>query len=162
MKDMIMMIGAAGSGKSTWTKKFLATTDKEYVVLGTDAIFVEWGNAIGINYSEAFAHFKYKDVEKEFNMRLGSAFAAGKNVIWDQTNLTLKSRSAKLAQVPKAYKKRAVVFNLPKAVVMERARNEDRIAEGKKIPTMVIHSMFKQFEMPDQFEFDEIIEVITA
>jgi predicted kinase len=156
-----MMIGAAGSGKSTWTKKFLASTTKEYVVLGTDAIFVEWGNAMGLNYSEAFNHFKYKDVEKEFDLRLASALAAGKNVIWDQTNLTVKTRAAKLARIPKGYKKRCVVFNLPKETVLQRLKNPDRVAEGKHIPSVVIHGMFKQFEMPDKFEFDEIIEVIT-
>jgi predicted kinase len=161
MNDLIMMIGAAASGKSTWTKKFLESTDKEYVVLGTDAIFVEWGNAQGLNYSEAFNHFKYKDVEKEFDVRLATAIAKNQNIIWDQTNLTLKSRTAKLARIPKGYKKRAVVFNLPKEIVLERAKNPDRMAEGKHIPAIVIHGMFKQFEMPDKFEFDEIIEVIT-
>jgi len=161
MKDLIMMIGPAGSGKSTWTKKYLETTDKEYVVLGTDAIFVEWGEAEGLNYSEAFNHFKYKDVEKEFERRLVLAFENKQNVIWDQTNLTVKTRAAKLAKVPTGYRKRAVVFDLPKETVLSRIKNPDRIAEGKHIPNVVIYGMFKQFEMPDKFEFDEIIEVIT-
>lgn len=155
------MIGVAGSGKSTWIKNFLANSKDEYVVLSTDGIFVEWGSALGLNYSESFAHFSYKEVEKEFNMRLGSALAAGKNVIWDQTNLTLKTRTAKLARVPKGYTKKAVVFNLPKETVLSRLQNPDRMAEGKHIPSMVIHGMFNQFEMPDQFEFDQILDVIT-
>lgn len=159
--DLIMMIGPAGSGKSTWIKNYLAKTDKEYVVLSTDDIFVEWGNAFGMNYSEAFNHFKYAEVEKEFYTRLGSAVAAKQNIIWDQTNLTVKTRAKKLFGIPKDYRKRAVVFTLPKEVVLARAKNADRVDAGKIIPPNVIGSMFNQFEAPDVGEFDQVIETIT-
>lgn len=161
--EVIMMIGPAGSGKSTWIKKFLEQNneDGKYVVLSTDDIFVELGEKEGLNYNEAFAKFKYGDIEKIFYERLNQAVEDGKNIIWDQTNLTVKSRAKKLEKLPKAYKKKCVVFNLPKEVVLERAKNPDRVDSGKIIPASIIMNMFKQFEMPDQFEFDKIIEVIT-
>ena len=161
--EVIMMIGPAGSGKSTWIKKFLEKNneDGKYVVLSTDDIFVELGDKEGLNYSEAFAKFKYSDVEKIFYERLDQAITDGKNIIWDQTNLTIKTRSKKLEKLPKTYSKKCVVFNLPKEIVLGRAKNADRVDAGKIIPASVIMNMFKQFEMPDQFEFDKIIEVIT-
>jgi predicted kinase len=160
--DMIMMIGPAGSGKSTWIKNYLEKTDRAYVVLSTDAIFVEWGQAMGLNYTEAFNHFKYSEVESEFDIRLAAAIAHKQNIIWDQTNLTIKSRAKKLARIPKSYKKRAVVFNLPQDLVKARTQNEDRLSQGKVIPAYVLSNMFKQFEAPDIGEFDEVIETITT
>jgi len=79
--------------------------------------------------------------------------ANNKDVIWDQTNLTAKSRAAKLKMLPDYYKI-AVVFKTPDAE--EHAR---RLASrpGKSIPEGVLRSMAANLELPTEAEgFQEI------
>ena len=151
----MMLIGGPGSGKSTWIKKFVSGK-KNWVILSTDEVFEEWGKKEGLNYSEAFNKFKFKDVNAEFNKRLRKAFEEKKNVVWDQTNMTPKSRRGKLNNVPKDYKKVAVAFEVDDKEVDKRlvAREAN---SGKSIPSHVVASMRKSYNPPTKQEgFDEI------
>jgi predicted kinase len=81
----------------------------------------------------------------------------GKDVVWDQTNLTPKSRKSKLAMVPDHYKKIAVVFQTPEAAEWQR-RLDSR--PGKSIPQNILMGMASSMQMPGPDEGFDSIEII--
>ena len=83
------------------------------------------------------------------------AFERNDVVIWDQTNLSYKSRGKKLEMVPKTYKKTAVSFGIP---ADWKERLEGR--QGKVIPSDVLNGMMRGYDPPMLSEgFDEIINI---
>jgi predicted kinase len=80
------------------------------------------------------------------------AVAAGKDIIWDQTNTGRKSRKAKLAMAP-GYHKIAVVFATPEKEEWQRRINS---RPGKMIPEGVLKAMATGLQLPTEDEFDEI------
>lgn len=161
MPNFYMLVGAPGSGKSTWTRNFLAKTTDDYTIISSDDIIVEWGKLINpnISYSEAFRQVDYKAVQAELNLRLNSAIADGKNIIWDQTNLTSKSRRGRVSRIPKIYHKTCVVFKIENDELFRRLEKRAK-EENKFIPKKVVEDMIKTFEEPAKTEgFDKIIYV---
>jgi predicted kinase len=76
-----------------------------------------------------------------------------RDVVWDQTSTTIKSRKSKLATLPD-YHKIAIVFPTPDREELNR-RLAGRV--GKDIPKYVVDSMINNFEVPTRDEgFDEI------
>ena len=87
---------------------------------------------------------------------LNFAKEEGFNIIWDQTNLNIKSRNKKL-QLLDGYYKIAIVFAQPSNYELQR-RLESR--PGKNIPFYIINSMIDSYEEPTLEEgFDEITKV---
>ncbi len=69
------------------------------------------------------------------------AFAQGRDLVWDQTNLTRKVRAARLRLVPPGYTKIAVLFPTPnKRVLTARLKNRP----GKTIPPEVVASTLER------------------
>ena len=88
------------------------------------------------------------------NTRAKHAFATDEDVIWDQTNLTPKSRKSKLDMVPDHYERIAVVFPTPDEA--EWQRRLDR--PGKSIPQHILMGMRDSMKLPTEEEgFHEII-----
>jgi predicted kinase len=82
---------------------------------------------------------------------------ANADILWDQTNLTKKSRKGKLLQVPPHYTKVAVFFSIPNLEELQR-RLDSRA--GKTIPRHVVADMIKSLEEPSLEEgFDLIVKV---
>ena len=80
-----------------------------------------------------------------------------RDIIWDQTNLTAKSRRGKLGQVPKHYERIALYFPTPDGEELAR-RLASRV--GKTIPVHVMASMIASLEPPVPSEgFDAIYQV---
>lgn len=152
-----VLIGLPGSGKSTWTRAKMSDGN-DYVVVSSDDIIEQLGAAENMNYSQAFQKFAgqatgmMKQVAKD-------AFAAGRNVIWDQTNMSKKKRRGILQQVPKNYIKVAVDFDVDDKELFRRLDARAK-ATGKNIPTDVVLSMAKSYEPPTRDEgFDKIIKM---
>jgi predicted kinase len=79
----------------------------------------------------------------------------GRDIIWDQTSTTVKSREKKFCMLPD-YEHIAVVFKTPEHKELMR-RLISRWDAGKIIPEHVIASMIASFEMPTEEEgFEEI------
>ena len=148
------MIGLPGSGKSTWIERFVRTSPQPHVVASTDAIFVEWGAAHGLDYRESFAKFAFDDVQRAFSGRINEAIDARHNIVWDQTNLARAVRRRKLARFPPDYRRLGVWLDTPIAVVRARLASADRVASGKRIPSAVLEQMLAQYEPPTADEFD--------
>lgn len=148
MPVLYMLIGVPGSGKSTWIKN----NKHDAVVISTDDYVERAAEKQGKTYSEVFKDvigFATDQMEKD----IIQAVRNERDIIWDQTNLTAKSRKAKLAKIPDDYHKVAVFFPVPKDL-------RDRLASrpGKTIPEPVVLSMINQLQPPTKEEgFDEIV-----
>jgi gluconate kinase len=84
---------------------------------------------------------------------VNGAKSIGKDIVWDQTSTTVKSRIRKFNMLPD-HEHIAVVFKTPDADELAR-----RLASrpGKVIPENVIQDMIAGFEMPTEEEgFREI------
>jgi len=145
-----MMIGVPGSGKTTWIKN----NKHNAVVLSTDDYIERVAEKQGKTYSEVFKD-AIGPATDQMEKDLIQAIRNERDIIWDQTNLTVKARKGKLSRMPKNYRKVAVYFSVPQDL-------RDRLASrpGKVIPEPVIISMINQLQPPTKEEgFDEILAV---
>jgi predicted kinase len=150
MPKCYQLIGVPGSGKSTWVNNQEWAGECAYI--STDIYVEKFAKEAGKTYSEVFA-----DVMPEcVNLMAGDvvkARNAGKDIIWDQTSTTVKSRTRKFNMLPD-YEHIAVVFKTPEHKELIR-RLWSR--PGKEIPEHVIASMIASWEDPTEEEgFKEI------
>jgi len=154
MPTLYMLIGIPGSGKSTWLAKQAFDWTKTRII-STDNIIERRAREQGKTYSEVFQK-EIKGATHQMNRDLKQAIASGDDVVWDQTNLTKKSRASKLSEIPDSYRKIAVFFSTPDDAELKR-----RLASrpGKTIPANVVLGMRSQLERPSKAEgFDEIVD----
>lgn len=153
MPKCYQLIGVPGSGKSTWIKN--QPWAKNCVVVSTDDYIEREAARQGKTYSEVFdevmPHAVNQMVRDVVNAR-----SKGKDIIWDQTSITVASRKRKFNMLPN-YEHIAVVFKTPAASELTK-----RLASrpGKNIPRNVMSKMINNFEMPTKDEgFSQIIQV---
>lgn len=153
MPKCYQLIGVPASGKSTW----VANQDwaKDCVIVSTDSFVEAYAREQGKTYSEVFTDYMPTAVSLMADQVI-EARNAGKDIIWDQTSTTVKSRLRKFNMLPDYYHI-AVVFPTPEQKELYR-RLFSR--PGKDIPDHVIASMIDGFEMPNEEEgFKEIWRV---
>lgn len=148
--EAIILIGPPMSGKSSWVKK----NKGNHLVLCRDQVIMNL--AKGKNYNEAYSSVDQDKVNKEYDLLKKEALKSGKNLIFDLTHLTEKSRRKSLDGIPKNMKRKAIVFLTGYETL--NSRNEIRSKEeNKRIPDYVLKTMIGQFSMPMRSEgFDEI------
>ena len=153
MPKFYMMIGVPGSGKSTWISKHNSSGT---MVASSDAYIEAQAEKQGKTYNDVF-----NDTIKAANAHIQNvakkAFELNLDLIWDQTNVSRKSRAPKLAMVPEHYEKIAVVFATPDDAELKR-----RLASrpGKSIPQHIVMAMASSLQEPTPDEgFDRIIKV---
>lgn len=152
MPTFYMLIGVPASGKSTWRE----ANAKNAEIISTDDIIEKIADGQNKTYDEVFKD-NIKAATSIAARRAKSAFADERDIVWDQTNLTRKSRASKLSMVPKHYKKVAIYFPTPHPEVHKK-----RLAgrPGKTIPDYVLDSMAKSLEPPTKAEgFDDIVVI---
>ena len=144
MPKVYVLVGVPGSGKSTW----VANQDwaKDCVYVSTDALVEEEAARQGKTYNDVFKEYMPVAVDLMCEQVI-AARDAGKDIIWDQTSVNVKSRVKKFNMLPE-YDHIAVVFPTPEAE--EHARRLNR--PGKHIPKHVLESMIENFEMPTEEE----------
>lgn len=150
MPKLYVLIGVPGSGKSTWVSA--QEWAKDCVVVSTDEFVELHAKEVGSTYSEIFDDYMPTAVNLMAE-KVVRARDAGKDIIWDQTSTSLKSRKRKFNMLP-SYEYIAVVFRTP-----DRDELDVRLAgrPGKHIPKRVVDSMISSFEMPTEEEgFKEI------
>ena len=150
MARCYQLVGVPASGKSTWIKNQDWTT--ECVVVSTDEFVEDYAKEVGSTYSEVFDDYMPTAVMLMAE-KVVCAREAGKDIIWDQTSLTEKSRVRKFNML-RDYEHIAVVFPTPDKDELAR-----RLASrpGKTIPDGVMKSMIRGFQMPSEEEgFKEI------
>lgn len=158
-KIAYILVGLPGSGKSTFIKNEILAKAKEgevWHIVSSDDIIEEWGAAKGLAYNEAWKEFSGK-AKGEMVSRLKAAIEAGSNLVFDLTNMTVKSRKAHLKRLTADYTDvRAVVWSLTDVEL--KARQDKREKEtGKSIPGFVVNNMARSYEAPTKDEgFTEV------
>ena len=159
MAELIMLVGVPGSGKSTWVKSN-AFDLGGYALISMDNNIEELGKSEGLLYGDAFN--KYSGVAaRMMKEQLKVAMENRQNIVWDQTNLTVKSRTKKLKVVPDDYNKTAVVFEVD-GPELERRRALREDASGKVVPPFVLQRMQASYARPTKSEGFDVIRIITS
>jgi tRNA uridine 5-carbamoylmethylation protein Kti12 len=155
MPNFIMMVGLPGCGKSTLVKKM--NTNLDHVLVSTDNTIEQYATSCSKTYNEVFQQtigFAQDKAARD----LKDAFAADKDIILDQTNLSRKSRHGKLAQVPKHYTKTCVFVSCHPLVHRQRLASRP----GKVIPEKVMEDMKNRFEEPTISEGFDKVKIIET
>ena len=134
MPKCYQLVGVPGSGKSTWISKQDWTVP--FAKISTDKWVEIYAREVGLTYSEVFEAFMPTAVEL-MAKEVVAARELGRDIIWDQTSTTVKSRAKKFTMLPD-YEHIAVVFKTPEhKELMRRLMSRP----GKEIPEHVIASM---------------------
>lgn len=156
--EIYVLVGLPGSGKSTWTRNFLANVNNPFVVLSTDDVIERIAKEKNSSYNQAIKEH-YNEADKEMKQTAKNALKDKINVIWDQTNVGSNKRRKILSQVPKDYRKVAVVFEVDDKELYNRL-NRRAEETGKFISSKIIEQMKKDYSEPSKNEgFDEVIKV---
>ena len=179
MNRLVMLVGLPASGKSTFVRHYrlaaLGAPDLVgHVHVASLDNLVDLHSRDDEQYPDAWARMQrsgeLKLLEKEMFAEAGRFISIYESyttlntipgiLIWDQTNLTIKSRAKKLEMFnhPKWFKV-AYVFE-PSLDELERRLDVRREQTGKAIPPAVMESMYKSYEKPTEDEgFNLVIEV---
>ena len=142
--EIVMLCGIPCSGKSTYVNKLLTYEYWENsIILSTDNYIEEQAKRLGMTYNEVFQDC-IDEATRQLEMSFVRAKEEGKRIIWDQTNLSIKTRKKKLTKVPSIYKRTVVWFQ----VDLEEALKRNGTREGKFIPESILKRMYHQFEVP--------------
>ena len=158
MPELVMLCGIPTSGKSTYVEK-LKKLDywKDAVVLSTDDYIEKQAQRCGLTYNQIFDDV-IDNATRELELEFSMAKDKGKNIIWDQTNLSVKTRKKKLVKLPSFYPRGVIYFPISLEEALER--NENR--EGKYIPKSVLKRMYHQFEVPTIEEGFDYVEKVKS
>lgn len=149
---LYMLVGLPGSGKSTWVNQ---GNHAQAVVLSTDNYIELAAEFRGQTYNEVFKEV-FAEAEAFLEADLKKAVEDELDIIWDQTNLTVKSRRRKLAKIPDSYRKIAVIFTTSEDTLNRRLA----CRTGKVISNNIIKSMRDTYVRPDYSEgFGTIMEI---
>ncbi len=146
MNEFIMMVGIPGCGKSYKSKELAA---RGYSVHSSDALRDELNMHEGSQCTYIF-ELMHKNIKTDMD--------AGKNIVYDATNLSRKRRIAYLESIKKYnYKKICYLFITPVDVCKERNANRTGYA---CVPDYVYDRMLRSYEVPMLEEgWDEIIPI---
>ena len=145
MPKCYQLVGVPGAGKSTWVSNQKWAKDCAYI--STDQYVEKFARRLGKTYNEVFDLVMPRAVNL-MTRAVVKARREGKDIIWDQTSTSVKSRKRKFNMLPD-YEHIAVVFKTPDQQELYR-RLLSR--PGKDIPDHVIASMIAGFEMPTEDE----------
>jgi len=151
MPKLYVLVGVPGAGKTTWIGHQDFNWDNTELV-STDRFVEQYADVNKKTYNEVFEAYMPTAV-KLMAAQVVAARAAGKDIVWDQTSTTVKSRMKKFNMLPE-YEAIAVVFKTPELTELN-IRLKSR--PGKNIPSHVMVQMIRGFEVPTLSEgFSEI------
>ena len=153
-----MLVGIPCSGKSTFVNRLKKIPFWENaVVLSTDNYIEKVAQEHNTTYSEIFEDC-IDEATRQLELSLIEAKDKGKNIIYDQTNLTVKTRKKKLSKLPSLYARGVIYFDISLEDALERNKHR----EGKFIPENILKRMYHQLEVPTLEEGFDYYETIKS
>ena len=152
----IFLIGAPGSGKTTWREQYAShAAVRATVVISSDDMIEAWAVEQGLSHADAFSKVSFSRIDAEMEKLVQRAVAGNADLIIDRTNMKRRSRNQFHRQIPDTYRREAVVFDVPLAELSRRlqARAE---TTGKLIPEDVVAGMLAAYAAPGLDEFHSI------
>lgn len=145
MAELIMMVGVAGSGKSTVAMRYALT--RSAIIYSSDAIR-------GEIYGDENCQKNPGRVFDILHQRITKALSEGFDVVYDATNLSCKRRMNFLKTIAHIdCKKTCVVVVTTPEDIEERMKLRER-----KVPMEVVHKQMCQFQCPNYYEgWDKIV-----
>lgn len=148
---LFMMVGIAGSGKTTIANSIEIIRDNEIIkpmVFSSDALRKEM-------YGDENDQEHNGEIFQELRLRIGKALKFKKHVVLDATNLSKKRRKNMINALKAYYQCHIVCVCVLAPIETITQRNSDR---KRKVPNEVIKRMHLTFEPPGvEEEFEEII-----
>ena len=132
MNKIIMLIGAAASGKSTAAPKIAA--ENNAVILSTDKRRAEL-------YGAEHIQGNWQDIEALLYKRIKNAIKQNKNIILDSTHFKKEYRAKIIKNFVKYSKFSAYYFNYPFSVIYDRNKKRAR-----RVPFNVLAAMYKELK----------------
>lgn len=136
--QLYILCGLPCSGKSTFA---LSEQFDDFTHLSTDAYIEAVAKMKHKTYNDVWKD-TIKEAAKVFYGLMCIAATTNKNVLIDQTNLTVKTRKLKIDLFVK-HEPTIVYFNSPLEIIKSR-----NCRPGKHIPENVLTSMYKSLEVP--------------
>lgn len=152
----LVLIGPPCAGKSTFIK--LLASQVPLHIASTDDLIEREAEKLGKTYSEIFKHVNFGELKREMMAGVAKAKDDHKHIVFDQTNMSKKSRVEKL-QALSGYYKVAISFAFdPKELAHRNAHRA--LTTGKQIPDHVLASMITSYQAPSKDEgFNELLEL---
>ena len=158
MPECVFLCGIPCSGTTTYVEKLKKIPYWENaVVLSTDAYIEKQAQRMGMTYNQIFDDV-IDNATRELELAFIEAKDRGENLIWDQTNLTVKTRKKKLSKLPSFYSRGVIYFEISLEEALERNKNR----EGKFIPESILKRMYQQLEIPTKNEDFDYVEKIEG
>ena len=133
MNKIIMLIGAAASGKSTAAPK-IAAEHQNAVILSTDKIRAEL-------YGAEHIQGNWPDIEALLYKRIKNAIKQNKNIILDSTHFKKEYRAKIIKNFSKCSEFSAYYFNYPFALIFSRNKHRAR-----RVPFDVLAAMYEHLK----------------
>jgi len=152
VKTAYVLIGAPGSGKSTWARENASRLDA--VVVGSDDVRNDF-SVSGENPLDGDAVFA------EVERRARDLLAAGQSVILDATHSRRRYRTYAIDLARDLDARRvAIWFDVPLEECLRRNAGRTGGTFGSEsVPARVVRGIFEHLQPPGPDEFDEIIRI---
>lgn len=147
----LVLIGAPGSGKSSLVREYQPI---DATVISSDAILELLAEEQQITYNQAIQNY-FGFVVKMMNLQLDEAIKAGRSLIIDRTNMSIKARAKILARVPANYRRYAAVLSVNR-VELDRRLAKRAAETNKEISASVVDELLDNFVFPSYDEFHEV------
>lgn len=151
MADLVLMMGAPGSGKTTWARKVISAKTDKYI--SRDEI----RQSIVKEGEEFFSH--ENEVIDTFAKQVDEALLTTKRYVYvDATHLTPKSRKQILNKLKNKYE-RLYGVHIDVSCSTVQQRNAQRTGNAL-VPYDVVTRMYNSYQKPTEIEgFDAVFEV---
>lgn len=147
--ELKILIGASGSGKSTWARDFVRKNDNWCIVSRDDLRYAWQNKGVVENKIESL-------ITKMVEVQIDSLIRAKVNVIYDATNLKAKYIKEISEIVRNIAKVNYQIFDVPKDVCIQRDLSRER-----KVGSEVIEKQFKNYlVLLDSFDFSPINPIV--
>lgn len=156
-----VMVGLPASGKSTRVRD-IGIMDPDVFVYSTDNYIEQCAKLNSMTYDQAFSEF-IEPATKQMNSMLDIAIRSRQDIVWDQTNLSVKKRRSIIQRMQKAgYAVDCECFVKPETVedIAEWNRRLNG-RPGKTIPEHIVKNMMNTYVVPSVEEGFECVNYWT-